>query len=67
MTPPPARLPPISLPPRLLQLRCRRFLALPKTSLYWMSPRWGATAEQVPVRCQGWHGGVPAWATWAGS
>lgn len=31
------------------QLRCRRFLALPKTSLYWMSPRWGSTAEQLPV------------------
>ncbi|PRW33710.1 raffinose synthase isoform B [Chlorella sorokiniana] len=30
------------------QLRCRRFLALPKTSLYWMSPRWGSTAQQVP-------------------
>ncbi|KAI7843001.1 hypothetical protein COHA_003334 [Chlorella ohadii] len=34
------------------QLRCRRFLALPKTSLYWMSPRWGTTAEQVPVETQ---------------
>jgi hypothetical protein len=33
-----------------MQLRCRRFLALPKTSLYWMSPRFGATAAQVPVR-----------------
>jgi hypothetical protein len=33
-----------------LQLRCRHFLALPKTSLYWMSPRFGATAAQVPVR-----------------
>ena len=49
----PAHLPTLSssLPLHLpVQLRCRRFLALPKTSLYWMSPRFGATAAQVPVR-----------------
>lgn len=61
--------PPPSLPrlparcrhtPTLLQLRCRRFLALPKTSLYWMSPRWGAAAEQVPVRgCMGGRCCIP--------
>ncbi|KAL4420352.1 hypothetical protein ABPG77_006159 [Micractinium sp. CCAP 211/92] len=30
----------------------RRFLALAKTSLWWMSPRWGASALQVPVETQ---------------
>ncbi|KAL4419946.1 hypothetical protein ABPG75_007044 [Micractinium tetrahymenae] len=30
----------------------RRFLALSKTSLWWMSPRWGAAALQVPVETQ---------------
>lgn len=36
-------------PPPLSQLHCRRFLALPKTSLYWTSPRFGADVRQVPV------------------
>lgn len=34
----------------MAQLRgYRLFLALCKTSLWWMSPRWGAAALQVPV------------------
>ncbi len=35
----------------------RHFLALAKTSLWWMSPRWGASALQVPVSTLEGEGG----------
>lgn len=35
-----------------LQLSCQRFLALAKSSLYWMSPMYGASAEEVPRETQ---------------
>lgn len=35
-----------------MQLSCERFLALAKSSLYWMSPMYGATASEVPRETQ---------------
>lgn len=41
---------PAAPPCVFLQLRgCHRFLALSKTSLWWMSPRFGSTADPVPA------------------
>ena len=35
-----------------MQLNCERFLALSKSSLYWMSPLFGTTAADVPRETQ---------------
>ncbi|KAL4457908.1 hypothetical protein ABPG75_012773 [Micractinium tetrahymenae] len=34
------------------KLHCRRFLALARCKLYWMSPAWGASPQEVPVETQ---------------
>ena len=37
---------------RLPQLECSRFLALGRTSLWWMTPQWGCRGEDVPGETQ---------------